>query len=306
MAPKAEKSGCDGDGKIGRLVVLPTSSDGDGDDVAIRVVTGVNKRAEDCTPESGYAGCIVARRLSRFVPNETIRITVEMSALCKDKPCSGGQTCDEHTGECIATKCEGPACEADAGPVMSKDAAGVDAAIDAVESEEDRGLEAGIDVFVDLDSGVEVGPTDTGFDAFGACQTLCLGGTCEPDGTCVRACDTKGECTGLSCPPGIPCRLECSKNDACHDVDCGQASNCTIHCSAAQACTVGVSCGTSATCSVTCSGAMACATIECPHAHNAQCDVTCNGSCAAVRCCDDGTCNVSGTTPSRDPSYCVP
>src|SRR4029078_11492458 len=51
MAPKAEKAGCDGDGKIGRLVVLPTSSDGDGDDVAIRVVTGVNKRAEDCTPE---------------------------------------------------------------------------------------------------------------------------------------------------------------------------------------------------------------------------------------------------------------
>jgi hypothetical protein len=99
--PAATVTRCDpATGRIGSLVVVPSGADNA--EIAIRVVTGVDRDPVSCGAAVGSnaQGCIVARRALRFLPNETIRLSIAMSAMCDAVVCSAGATCEN--GGCVA------------------------------------------------------------------------------------------------------------------------------------------------------------------------------------------------------------
>ena len=105
---------CDA-GKIGRIVFVPSSIDGD---VGIRVVGGFKKQASNCKTPFG-AGCIVARRALRYVPHTPLYLPIVLSASCAGVPCDTTSTCVD--GQCVPANIDDPTkCEsADAGCVPS-------------------------------------------------------------------------------------------------------------------------------------------------------------------------------------------
>lgn len=325
MPPSGSKNGCDSEGTIGTLVLVPGGADDA--EVTLLMVTGLGKRAEDCNEGNGYEGCIVARRVARFVPHESVRLDVQMSVVCKDKPCASGQTCDERTGQCIAANCPAPPCDTPPGVdsgIPPKDAAveadgttREDASITDSSSPE---VDGSPDVVVGVDApGSDGSSADAAPDApivdaapdanpLAACQAACTGGTCRADGTCVRSCDNVTTCAGVVCPPGLPCEINCTKMNACAAVSCGNASACVINCSFKNSCNGATACGAAASCTVNCTGnGSACASVDCPRRVDGICLVDCAGGCSGiVRCCDQGTCDVtpSSTSSSRDAQFC--
>lgn len=76
---------------VGTLVIVP-SGPKDGE-VGVRVLGGVTRIADRCTADSGYKGCVVARRLLRFVPEKEIEVTVDLRLECRDVSCDATSTC---------------------------------------------------------------------------------------------------------------------------------------------------------------------------------------------------------------------
>ena len=99
-APAARTDACSSSGRIGSLAVVP-SGDKD-DEVAIRVVTGVGKSPEACIDDGYVGGCIVARRILRFLPHTPLVLPVHMGIDCLDVPCGATQTCFK--GQCVPAK----------------------------------------------------------------------------------------------------------------------------------------------------------------------------------------------------------
>lgn len=92
-APSAITSRCDpSSGTIGSLVVTPTATDAP---VAVRVVAafGAKKKASECDASGYKGGCIVARRVVRFVPHTRLRLPIALEAACADVPCGVSETC---------------------------------------------------------------------------------------------------------------------------------------------------------------------------------------------------------------------
>src|SRR5262245_3147631 len=58
--------GCLGSDQIGTLAIQPSGAPDE--EIAVKIVTGVRRYAEECKPP--YEGCIVARRRIRFVENK--------------------------------------------------------------------------------------------------------------------------------------------------------------------------------------------------------------------------------------------
>jgi len=104
--PVASTDACGQDGSIGTLTILPSVSEDD--EVAIKVVMGLHQQGDACTPPA-YKGCIVARRVARFVPGRASRLSVEMDIPCKDVPCGELETCSH--GRCVPVRCVDGDCE---------------------------------------------------------------------------------------------------------------------------------------------------------------------------------------------------
>lgn len=100
--------GCNG-GKLGTLVVIP-SGDDRGAEVAVRIVTGLGHAAQDCVDNKFKGGCVVARRIIRFLPHTPLTAHVTMAAACRDNPCDPTSTCEK--GVCVSAiaKCGGGEC----------------------------------------------------------------------------------------------------------------------------------------------------------------------------------------------------
>lgn len=98
--------------RIGSLVVVPGASNNG--ELAIRVVNGMTRSAQDCI-DSGYkGGCVVARRILGFVPHETLHLPIFLEASCIDVPCDATQTCRH--GSCVSAVIGRPSdCASDAG-----------------------------------------------------------------------------------------------------------------------------------------------------------------------------------------------
>jgi hypothetical protein len=102
VAPATVTRQCNGQ-DIGTLVVLPhTSKD---EQFEVKVVTGLDVPVEQCTPPA-YAGCIVARRLMRFIPHDPLELPIELLNVCKNEPCTATTTCVN--GGCVSAVIPNP------------------------------------------------------------------------------------------------------------------------------------------------------------------------------------------------------
>lgn len=90
---------CDADtGRIGAMVVVP-GPDNPGE-LAIRVVGGLLRTADDCVSSGYKGGCIVARRVLGFLPHATLTLPIALEASCIDVPCEATETC--RRGACVS------------------------------------------------------------------------------------------------------------------------------------------------------------------------------------------------------------
>lgn len=112
--PTATTSTCGADGLVGSLVVVP--SDAKDDELALRISAGFGRPVEECAAPYG-AGCIVARRVLRFIPHESLTLHIELDVDCAGIPCGATETCRH--GACTdahvdSSGCTGAGCGDDA------------------------------------------------------------------------------------------------------------------------------------------------------------------------------------------------
>jgi alpha-tubulin suppressor-like RCC1 family protein len=181
---------CD-NGTIGTLVVVPSGSDDDA--VGMKIVSGYQRRAEQCTPPD-YKGCVVARRALRYVSHRELTVLVEMARDCVDVPCTPDETCVG--ARCVPDFIDDPTrCETPAG--CGQDALDGSAAADGPAGGEDGGDGSatsdgpGPDVVVTSDGG----PCSGTVGCVGRTIADCVGGNLVPraDGPCAVAC-SNGAC----------------------------------------------------------------------------------------------------------------
>ena len=246
-------------GTIGTLVLVPS---GENDaEVAVRVVTGVGKTAEDCVRDGFLGGCVVARRSLRYIPNTSLFLPVTMQASCLDLPCDDDKTCVD--GRCVSatipdsSQCTTEAgCElalgADAGPPdAGREVGAPDTGIPDVSPDTTSMMDGGADATTGdtgpppIDGGdasgdatIDAPGLDSGSDASDvgsegpACVSEVPGGICSTATQCGcnagQACDVTG--TG---PLQVGCRAIGPRllGELCNAAtlgDCGQGDVCAI------------------------------------------------------------------------------
>jgi hypothetical protein len=97
-----------GTGRIGSLVVVPSA--GSDSEVAIKVVGGRNWSPDRCgmgdaLPAAGD-GCVVARRILRFVPQTPLELPIALRDSCVGVECPADQTCAN--GLCVSAEVAAP------------------------------------------------------------------------------------------------------------------------------------------------------------------------------------------------------
>jgi hypothetical protein len=203
--------------RIGSLVLVPSGANDD--TVALRVVTGVKVRPDECTPESGYKGCVVARRALRFIPHTPLYLPVEMSQSCLDVTCDPSETCFK--GQCVPATIADPesctsggSCQPSA-PNGGPSDAGGDALDAGADSPEDSSVDGATDAAPDADA-ASCNPPDAG----GVCSVFPQCG-CASGQTCAfepplgaTACVATGNAPSWSacggpgtCQAGAVCEL---------------------------------------------------------------------------------------------------
>jgi hypothetical protein len=218
-SPAAFRYNCERAPGVGTLTVYPSGANDS--EVAIKVLAGVDDVGpEQCHPPD-YAGCILHRRVMRFVPNTTQRVTVRLSLACLNRVCATGTTCDN--GVCKAE-----------GDILPDGGTRPDAAI----------REAGLaDGAVLADAG--------GADACALCKGTCSAAGCTVD--CKdKVCDPAEDCS-----PTLPCTINCDGTGHCNDIHCTTSSTCTVNCGSPKGSCEKVTCS-AATCIVNCNGAETC------------------------------------------------
>jgi hypothetical protein len=188
--PSALREGCERAPGVGTLTIYPSGSNDD--EVAIKVVAGVDTTPDRCFAP-GYAGCIVHRRVMRFVPHTTQRAIVRLSLACLNRTCPSGKTCDN--GLCKDQKDLLP----DGGTVA-----------DAETQEASVSIEAGVDAAVP--------------DPCIGCKGDCTNGVCNVD--CSKVVCGPGNL----CAPTLPCNITCPDTNKCSDVTCTTSAKCTVRC----------------------------------------------------------------------------
>ena len=103
--PTTETTRCLPSGEIGTLVATPKETKSD--NVAFKVVMGVDRPVADCKSEDGYKGCIIQRRQVAFVPRTPITLPVYMLLVCVGVPCDENSTCAAN-GKCVPAKITDP------------------------------------------------------------------------------------------------------------------------------------------------------------------------------------------------------
>ena len=107
LAPSLVTEVCQPDGRIGTVVVVPTS-DRD-EDLRVRVVTSL--RGETCDSASYGAGCIVSRRQLRFIAHEELTVPIAQQVDCAGVACEATTTCRQ--GTCVEAQVDQDRCEKD-------------------------------------------------------------------------------------------------------------------------------------------------------------------------------------------------
>jgi len=190
--PSALRDGCERAPGVGTLTIYP--SDNNDDEVAIKVVAGVDTTPDRCLAP-GYAGCIAHRRVMRFVPHTTQRAIVRLSLACLNRICPTGKTCDN--GLCKDER---------------------DLLPDGGTRADAETQEAGVTP--------EAGVVDAGRpDPCTGCKGDCTNGT-----VCNVNCGTVACGTGNLCAPTLPCNITCPQTGKCNDITCTTSAKCTVRC----------------------------------------------------------------------------
>jgi hypothetical protein len=99
-------------GRIGSMVIVPSGANDD--TVAMKLVLGIGRDPAECVPPAYGAGCIVARRALRFIPNSSLKVPIFLAAVCSGITCDATRTCSG--GSCAPATIEDPSkCEEAAG-----------------------------------------------------------------------------------------------------------------------------------------------------------------------------------------------
>jgi hypothetical protein len=93
-------------GSLGELVLVPTGDERDAA-FAFKVVTAVTAGSVDLCQAPAYEGCIVARRVLRYVPQTTLFLDVLMRASCESIECNAKSTCFDRD-ECRSAVIDDP------------------------------------------------------------------------------------------------------------------------------------------------------------------------------------------------------
>lgn len=280
-------SGCEAkpEDRIGTLVIYPSGAKDA--EVGIRIVTGVARNAQDCA-KGPYAGCIVARRVVRFVPGTSQKVIVIMSRACEGKDCGRNAECTE-SGQCITVLPDGGT--ADAGVLEASTLeGGDDASSDA--PNDGSAFDAGRDACVDC-QGVGMACTNGSSCTIDCAQADCKNKTvCAPGLDCKLACGATDACLATKCATNAGCSFGCTSNGACKGVSC-VAERCNVECNGGQACT-GVMQLSGGDAGMTCSGGNSCngADLYCDAG---RCTLTCNDQGGGANCPDPRKCATGST-----------
>ena len=266
--PSALRDGCERPPSgVGTLTIYP--SDGNDDEVAIKVVAGVDTTPDRCLAP-GYAGCIAHRRVMRFVPHTTQRAIVRLSLACLNRICPAGKTCDN--GLCK-----------DERDLLPDGGTRADAATE--------------EASVTPDSGVG----DAAVDPCTGCKGTCINGTCDVNCGMV----TCG--TGNLCAPTLPCSITCPATGSCSDITCTTSAKCTVRCGDKATSCGQVTCNAQS-CDVRCDGKGACNSSDGGIRLDAgtTAKLTCKGDKAcAFASCNAQVCEL-GCDPAGGPMYACP
>lgn len=105
-------------GFVGSLVLIPkTAKDAR---ISVRVTMALDTSIEQCTRQNKYLGCIVARRIVRYVAGSSITLPINMYLACKDVPCNETSTCSI-AGKCISAELDRADCTTDDGCFLPGD-----------------------------------------------------------------------------------------------------------------------------------------------------------------------------------------
>lgn len=174
----AETRAVDGTGLVGTLVSVP--SNGESGTLSIVVIAAFLSEPSSCTPQNGYAGCIVARRQLAYRENERLRVPILLDPSCVGVPCDAISTCA--SGTCFSSSVD---CDDD-GSCRGPENGGR-------QRPPDRPIDGGGDR-----DGASDAARDVAIDA-------------RPDVADASGSDAPSEGGGtpgvIACPPGSPCPL---------------------------------------------------------------------------------------------------
>jgi hypothetical protein len=179
------------DGLMGSLAALPT---GDKDaPVEVRVVMGIAKDPTLCSDASPQ-GCIVSRRLLRYVKHTTLRLPITLYLNCQGVRCDADSTCNV-AGQCVSARIDPNACASAQGCVLEGDPPG-GAGVPQVSPLGDGGTSDAQEASVSDTGPADTGPADTGPADTGPADT----GTDAPAGDASVDGGDAGELSTLASP----------------------------------------------------------------------------------------------------------
>lgn len=202
-APTAVTSACEA-GLVGSLVTVPATSKSAR--LAVRVVTGVDRDATQCSAADKYKGCIVARRRLAYVAHTPLFVPVFMNLSCKDVPCDVRSTCNR-LGQCVPADVAADECSRPGGCTVTGDVPPADAGADATVPAIDGGADALADRQADAPRDGARGDASDG-GSFGAGYIQCGAGApagCQiPNHCCLDVITGTGACVSqqIACLTG--------------------------------------------------------------------------------------------------------
>lgn len=295
-------AGASGQNQVGALTITPNGSD-DGE-VSLRIVAAVGDRAnpdacgreDNVTGRADWSSCVLARRTTRFVPGETVTLTVRLTSDCVGQYCGDVNECS--SGQCVRPE------------QVQTDGGVLDATVIDFDSGPDPVNDAGADACaVDC-----IGPNVACDAPQKKCTITCGQGAqkcddttrCGGDFACLIACGgaqapnaVNGPCRDVRCTSSRSCEFDCTGpgTDHCRGIEC-RGQTCKVSCSNTDSTCrdVAMDAGTNTiSCEPTDRGNPTCKDIVC----SGDCTRTCGDAGLGCAAGDQSRCNSDGDGCAR-------
>jgi hypothetical protein len=240
-------------GFIGSLVTVPATDSSA--KLAVRVVTGVDRDATQCSAENAFKGCVVARRRLAYVPHTPLFVPVFMNLNCKDVPCDVRSTCNR-LGQCVSAELDPGRCAEPSGCTVEGDVRPPDAGLGPPPPPGDGGGDARDGAGDAPTDAIREGSVDGGGDDSSTVPrpgVRCLGSAdcISPQYCCFDANAQTGTCQAQQtpCPFGGGWHLlRCDGREDCPNGLCCLSNAASICVASGGECTGLLMCNTQAQC----------------------------------------------------------